>query len=57
MSAYRIKTQRRNTMLPTIGSPMEYLAAFAIIFVFGILVSACFVLAARAMRPCTWPTP
>ncbi len=44
-------------MLPTIGSPMEYLAAFAIIFVFGILVSACFMLAARAMRPCTWTAP
>ena len=27
------------------------------IFVFGILVSTCFVLAARAMRPCTWTAP
>jgi hypothetical protein len=44
-------------MLPTLGSPMEYLAAFAIIFVFGVLVSAAFVFAAQALQPCMHPSP
>lgn len=39
-------------MFPTIGSPMEYLAAFAVIFVFGILICAALYHPIQACQPC-----
>ena len=39
-------------MFPAIGSPMEYLAAFAVIFVFGILICAALYHPTQVCKPC-----